>query len=439
MEYILRFTEGLFSEMLPFALLIFAGVYLTVKSRFFQFKFLPFSLKYALFGNFGKGKKENEPFKAACTALSATVGTGNIAGVAGAVSLGGAGAVFWMWLTAFAGMIVKVSEILLGIRYRQKTDEGYTGGPMYYIRYGLPKVFSPLAVLFAAAGIPAVFCSGNITQTNAAVLSAGQGTAVKIAGGALFAVVTAAVVIGGSERIGNFTEKLVPFMALLYIALCMGVILKNADYLPTAFKMIVKGAFNPAAVTGGAVGSFTASALTGASRGVFSNEAGLGTSAMAHSSSRATDGVKQSLYGIFEVFVDTIVICTLTALTLLCSRTDITYGSISSTELVVKAFSGVYGKSSGFIFSVMMCLFGISSVIGWGLYGTVCSEFLFGTAGKRIFHTVYPVFCIVGALCSAQTAWRFSAFFNGIMLCVNVPCVLLFSHNVTESFKNFPK
>lgn len=432
------FAETLISGMLPFVFLVFSGIYFTVKSNFFQFKYLPSSVAYALGSIFKKRKKgEVSPFQAACTALSATVGTGNIAGVAGALSLGGAGAVFWMWVSAFAGMIIKVAEIVLSLNYREKKDGVFVGGPMYYIKNGLPIAFKPLAAIFAVCGIFAVFTSGNLTQTNAAIASVGGGTAVKVTGGIVFAAVTAAVLAGGNTRIGAFTEKIVPLMAALYIVMTFGVIGKNLSELPHAFGMIIKGAFCPKAVTGGVIGSFTAALVNGASRGVFSNEAGLGTSAMAHSASDNTDGVKQSLYGIFEVFTDTVVICTLTALTVLCSGVYINYGATASTELVNEAFSVIYGDLSGALLAFMMFLFGLSSVIGWGYYGTVCCSYVFGNKGKRLFVFIYPAACIIGAVCSADAAWRLSAFFNGIMLCVNTFAVMLLSSFVNEKLNNF--
>lgn len=434
----MKFAETLISGMLPFVVLIFCGAYLTLKSRFFFLRLLPESVKYALGGIFKKNKKDGvSPFQAACTALSATVGTGNIAGVAGAVALGGAGAVFWMWVSAFAGMAVKTAEIICALKFRESENDGFAGGPMYYIKNGLPKIFMPLAALFSFTGLFSVFCSGNLTQTNAAVASVGDSFSVKLIFGILFAVITGFVMIGGARRIGIFTEKTVPIMALIYILMSFGIIFAHIRLLPTAFRMIFKGAFTPSAVTGGAVGSFVTTVLEGASKGVFSNEAGLGTSAMAHSASEYTDGIKQSLYGIFEVFADTVVICTLTALTILCSGVNIEYGKIASTELVNTALSTLYGKASDVLLAVMMCLFGLSSVIGWGFYGTVCSEFIFGSCGKRIFTAVYPFFCIAGAIINADAAWRLSAFFNGIMLTVNVFAVLLLSGEVLKEIEEF--
>lgn len=424
--------------MLPFVFLIICGIYFTVKCRFFQFRFLPESLKYAL-GGMKKGSKTGgvSPFQAACTALSATVGTGNIAGVAGAVAIGGAGAVFWMWVSAFAGMAVKVAEILLSLEYREKKNGEYVGGPMYYIKNGLPKLFAPLAVVYSAAAVPAVFCSGNFTQTNSAVLSIGGSGIIRLAGGIFFALLTLIVLAGGAQRVAGFTGKTVPFMAVLYLLMTFGVIFVNFERLPNALSMIFKGAFNPSAVTGGAVGSAAAAVFTGASRGVFSNEAGLGTSAMAHSASSHTDGVRQGLFGIFEVFADTVVICTLTALSLLCSGVGIEYGKGASAELVSSAFATLYGKYSVILLAVMMCLFGLSSVIGWGYYGIVSCDYLFGKTGRRLFIILYPLACIPGALINADTAWRLSGIFNGILLCINAAAVLLLSENAINGMNGY--
>lgn len=423
--------------MLPFAFLIICGVYLTVKSGFFQFRLLPFSIKHAVGGMLSRKKTKEgiSPFQAACTALSSTVGTGNIAGVAGALALGGAGAVFWMWISALAGMVVKSAEIILALQFKEKK----VGGPMYYIKNGLPKAFAPLAAVFSIAGIFSSFFSGNVTQTGSAIASLNAGTGVRLTLGIGFAAATAAVIIGGVKRIGKFTEKIVPLMALIYILMTFGVIAANLNALPRVFGMIIEGAFKPAAVTGGAVGSVITAAVTGASRGVFSNEAGLGTSAIAHASAEENEGVKQSLYGIFEVFADTLVICTLTALTILLSGVNIEYGKTASTELAGSALSAVYGKGAIYLLSLMMCLFGLSSVIGWGLYGVSCSGFLFGRRGEKVFTVIYPLFCIVGAVCRVETAWRLSAFFNGIMLCVNVFAVMMLGDTAAGKMRDFKK
>lgn len=434
MKQVFVFLENLISGMLPFTFLIICGLYLTVKGGFFQFKFLPQSIKHALGGMLSRKKSKDgiSPFQAACTALSSTIGTGNISGVAGAIALGGAGAVFWMWVSALAGMAVKSAEIILALKFAGKK----VGGPMYYIKKGLPEFAAPLALLFSVSGIFSAFFSGNITQTGSAVAALKAGYGAKLIFGIVFAAAVSAVIIGGAKRIGKFTEKIVPLMALTYIVMTLGVIIININALPNAFMTIFKGAFKPRAVTGGAVGSVITAVVTGASRGVFSNEAGLGTSAIAHGTAGENKGVRQSLYGIFEVFADTIVICTLTALTILTSGVNIEYGKAASTELAASALSSAYGKSGIILLVIMMCLFAVSSVIGWGLYGASCSHYIFGKKGGRVFTVIYPLFCIVGALCKIDIAWRLSAFFNGIMLCVNVFAVFMLSDIAANEMRN---
>ena len=431
MNNIFIFLESLFSGVFPFVFLMIVGLYFTFKSNGYQFRNF-----FKSMSAFFEGDKDNKSgvssFGAVCTSLSATVGTGNIAGVASAISVGGAGAVFWMWISALVGMCVKSAEIVTAILYR---DKDFTGGPMYYIKKGLPKKFFPLSFIFCVVGIISCFCTGNITQINASVLSVSNNMVVRIIFGVVFAIVTAFVIIGGINKITAFTSKIVPFMAVLYIILCFGVILKNFQTLPLAFADIFKGAFNPSAVTGGAVGSLLNTVITGAKKGVFSNEAGLGTAGMAHSSAVDATPQKQGLFGVFEVFVDTILICTLTALTILCSGVIIDYGSVSSSELVKHSLFGLYGSFSSVMLSIMLCLFGISSVIGWSVYGIQCTKFLLGQRGAKAFIFIYPLFCIVGAVCKVETAWRISEFFNGIMLIINLFAVIMLSGEVIPFLK----
>lgn len=426
MNSIFIFLESLISGLFPFVLLMMVGLYLTFKTYGYQFRNFKKSMFAFLRGN-SNSKRGVSSFGAVCTSLSATVGTGNIAGVAAAISVGGAGAVFWMWMSALVGMCVKSSEISLSIIYREKD---FSGGPMYYIKKGLSKRFVPLAWLFCIVGIFSCLSTGNITQVNASVLSISQNIYVRTVVGVILALIVAFVVIGGVSKITAFTSKIVPLMSVLYILLCVGIMLKNFDRLPYAFSDIIKGAFNPSAVTGGAVGSFLCTALTGAKKGVFSNEAGLGTAGMAHSAAVDANPHTQGLFGIFEVFVDTILICTLTALTILCSGVIIDYGSVASSELVKTALSTMYGQFSRVMLSVMLCLFGISSVIGWAVYGIECTKFLFGKKGAKLFVFIYPLFCVVGAVCKVEIAWRVSEFFNGIMLIINLLAVILLSDEV---------
>lgn len=444
MKETLVFIQNLLSYYFPLVLLVICGIYITVKGGFFQFKKFPQSVKIVFKAVSARKRKGGEltSFQSACTALAATVGTGNIAGVAGAISIGGAGAIFWMWISAFLGMAIKYAEITLAVAYRDKNGSEYIGGPMYYIKNKLPGNLKLLGTVFAAAGIPATFCTGNITQCNAAISTVSQNFYVKLSLGIFFAVLTYIVIFGGSGRIGLVTEKTVPVMSVIYTVLTLTIIILNIDFLPSAMNMIIKGAFCPQAVTGGVVGSVLSCIISGVSKGIFSNEAGLGTSAMAHSSAQDADCSTQGLFGIFEVFIDTILICTLTGLTILCSRVNIDYTEIASAELVGKALSEELGSISSAALSVMMCFFGFSSVIGWALYGNICSSFLLGRAGKTVFLCLYPLGCIFGAVASVETAWKISEFFNGIMLCTSLPAILLLSDdffNILRGKKNVQK
>jgi len=434
------FLEKLLSGTLPFCLLTVAGIYLSFKNVFPQISRFGESMKLS-FSAF-KSCRNSEEFtslKAACTSLSATVGTGNIAGVAGALSIGGPGAVFWMWISALFGMVIKAAEITLGVLFREKSSKGFAGGPMYYLKKGIGNRFDFAGVIFAVSAIPAVFFSGNMTQTNSAIITLSDNTATKLFFGVLFCVICYFSISGSMTKIAAITEKLVPVMSILYIVLCGIIILKNAPAIPSHLYAIFKGAFCPKAVTGGAVGSITVCIFTGASRGVFSNESGLGTSAMAHSVAVDAKPETQGLYGIFEVFADTIVLCTLTALTILCSGVKINYGSIASTELVGKSLFTAFGTFANIALGIMMCLFAISSIIGWAIYGKLCWQYLFGQKGDLIFSLIYPLCCITGVLLNEKFIWQMAGICNGIMLCINLIGVLLLSDKVKLYLKKEKK
>lgn len=439
MGHFFKTAIELISSLFPLSLLLLCGIYLSIKGSFFQITRFSDSLK--LFKRTIKFKKRDEfsSFKAACTSLSAAVGTGNIAGVAGAVAIGGAGAVFWMWVSAILGMAVKAAEITLAVKFREKGKNQFLGGPMYYIKNGLSLKFRPAAYLFCLAGIPSVLCTGNLTQTNAAVAAVTDNFTARLIIGLIFAALSFAVTIGGLQKIGSCTEKIVPLMTVLYIVLCCAVIILNIDFLPNAFKMIIKGAFNPKAVTGGAVGSAVTSALIGAERGIFSNEAGLGTAGIAHSVAVDADTDIQGLFGIFEVFVDTILLCSLTAFTLLCSGISINYGAPASSELVIEAVSTVFSSAAAPLIAVMLCLFAFSSIIGWAAYGSVFADFLGGDKYSRIFLCIYPIGCVIGATASTEFAWDIAAFFNGIMLLINLPILVLLNDNALIFLKKRKK
>ena len=381
--------------------IIGVGLVLSFRTRFLQIRKFPYAMKVTIGRMFRKKQAADgamTPFQAVCTALAATVGTGNIAGVAGAIAIGGPGAVFWMWISALLGMCTKFSEVTLAVHFREKNDKGeFVGGPMYYIKNGLKKHWHWLAYLFAAFGVITVFGTGNATQVNTittaidsalfnyGIISKDSASTINLVIGIVLAVLLALILLGGIKRIGQVTEKLVPFMALFYVVLALGVVILNINHVPAVFKEIVEGAFSPASVTGGVVGSFFMSMKKGVSRGIFSNEAGLGTGSIAHACADTRKPVKQGFFGIFEVFVDTIVICTLTALVILCSEVPITYGQAAGAELTISGFTATYGNWVSLFTAVAMCCFAFSTIIGWGLYGARCIEFLFGTKVNKPF------------------------------------------------------
>lgn len=433
--------------------IIGVGLLLSIRTGFLQIREFPYMLRVTIGRMFHK-KEAREgamtPFQAVCTALAATVGTGNIAGVAGAIAIGGPGAVFWMWISAFLGMCTKFSEVTLAVHYREKNEKGdYAGGPMYYMKNGLGKNFMWLASIYSALGILTVFGTGNATQVNtitAAVNSAllnygviGESMkgAVNLGIGILITAVVLLVLVGGIRRIGMVTERLVPFMAVLYVVLGLGVMFLNAGKVPGVFAMIVQSAFSPAAFTGGIVGSMFTSMKRGVSRGIFSNEAGLGTGSIAHATADTKEAVQQGYWGIFEVFADTIVICTLTAMVILCSGVEIGYGAAAGAELTISGFTRVYGSWVAVFTAVAMCCFAFSTIIGWGLYGTRCCEFLFGTKYNKVFMIVYSLMAIVGATMDLGLLWSIADTFNGLMAIPNLIALFLLSGTVVRLVKEY--
>ncbi len=388
------------------------------------------------------------PFQAVCTALAGTVGTGNIAGVAGAVAIGGPGAVFWMWCSAFLGMCTKFSEVVLAIHYREKNSQGeYIGGPMYYIKNGLGPKWKWLASLYALFGVLTVFGTGNATQVNTIVssintalesfrlINADQASIMKLMVGIIIAILVAVVLLGGIQRIGQVAEKLVPFMALLYILLALGIIAINWRRVPGVFAMIFQGAFTPRAATGGIIGSMFLSLKKGVSRGIFSNEAGLGTGSIAHACSDTDDAVQQGYFGIFEVFMDTIVICTMTALVILCSGVPVAYGEAAGAELTISGFTSTYGSWVSIFTAVSMCCFAFSTIIGWGLYGSRCVEFIFTSKAVKPFLVAYSLVSIVGATIDLGLLWDIAETFNGLMAIPNLIALFLLSGVVVKLAK----
>lgn len=434
MKEIFLWVESLFSGMLPFAILMIAGIYFTFKTRAVQLKKFGKAMRFCLKPR-REGKGGISSFGAVCNSLAATVGTGNIAGVAAAISTGGAGAVFWMWVSAFVSMVIKSAEIILAVVYRKRKGEVYQGGPMYYLKEGLGKKFFPLATLFAVAGVFSAFTTGNITQVNAFVSVVSPSITVRLVVGIAFGVCVAVIIMGGAKKITRFTTFMLPFMAVVYIVFCFGVIITNAMRVDDALHSILRGAFCPSAVTGGVIGSLYKTVICGAQKGVFSNEAGMGTAGMAHAAADDARPETQGLFGIFEVFVDTWLICTLTALTILCSGVIINYGSVASSGLVKDALSTLYGDFSAIGLAVMLGFFAVSSVVGWAAYGIDFVGFLLGERGEKFFVKVYPVFCVLGAVMKVDTVWRTAEFFNGIMLVINVFALLVLSDKAVQLLK----
>ena len=433
--------------------IIGVGLLLSIRTGFLQIRKFPYAMKVTL-GRMLKKREASDgaltPFQAVCTALAATVGTGNVAGVAGAIAIGGPGAVFWMWISAILGMCTKFSEVTLAVHFRETNEKGeLVGGPMYYIKNGLKKHWHWLAYLFSVFGVLTVFGTGNATQVNTIttaidsalynynIISEDAAPMLNLIIGIVLAVLIALILLGGIKRIGQVTEKLVPFMAVMYIVLALGVVLLNIKNVPHVFGAILAGAFRPASVTGGAVGSFFMSMKKGVSRGIFSNEAGLGTGSIAHACADTRKPVKQGFFGIFEVFVDTIVICTLTALVILCSGVPIGYGEAAGAELTINGFTSVYGGWVSIFTAVAMCCFAFSTIIGWGLYGTRCIEFLFGFRANKPFMLLYALVAIVGATMNLGLMWSIAETFNGLMVIPNLIAVFLLSGVVVKLVREY--
>lgn len=433
--------------------IIGVGLYLSFRTGFIQIRKFIYAMRTTIGRVFRKRKASDgalTPFQAVCTALAATVGTGNIAGVAGAIAIGGPGAVFWMWISAFLGMCTKFSEVTLAVHFHERNAQGdLVGGPMYYIKNGLSRKWHWLAVLFSAFGVLTVFGTGNATQVNTItaainsallnyhVISADVLPASNLILGIVLTFMVGLVLLGGIKRIGSVTEKLVPFMALFYILLALGVIFLNAENVPAVFTSIFRGAFQPSAVTGGVVGSLFLSMKKGVSRGIFSNEAGLGTGSIAHACADTQKPVKQGFFGIFEVFMDTIVICTLTALVILCSGVPVTYGADAGAELTIQGFTATYGNWVSIFTAIALCCFAFSTIIGWGLYGARCIEFLFSDKVIKPFMVVYSLVAILGATMDLGLLWSIAETFNGLMAIPNLIALFLLSGTLVRLVKEY--
>ena len=433
--------------------IIGVGLYLSIRTGFLQIRKFGYAIQTTIGRMFRKKEASDgalTPFQAVCTALAATVGTGNIAGVAGAIAIGGPGAVFWMWISAILGMCTKFFEVTLAVHFRERNAEGdLVGGPMYYIKNGLGKNWRWLAYLFAGFGVLTVFGTGNATQVNTIttaidsallnyhVISTDTVPVMNWIIGIAITILVGLILLGGVKRIGQVTERLVPFMAVFYIVLALGVVVFHFQNIPAVFASIFEGAFHPSAVTGGVIGSFFLSMKKGVSRGIFSNEAGLGTGSIAHACADTRKPVKQGLFGIFEVFADTIAICTLTALVILCSGVSVPYGEAAGAELTIAGFTATYGNWVSIFTAVAMCCFAFSTILGWGLYGARCIEFLFNAKVIKPFMVAYSLVAILGATVELGLLWSIAETFNGLMAIPNLIAVFLLSGTVVKMTKEY--
>ena len=428
------------------ALILGVGLYLTIQLGFPQLVLLPKALGLFFRRMFaGKPREGVSSFQALCTALAATVGTGNLVGVAGAICLGGPGAMFWMWVCAFFGMATKYSEAALAVRCRVKTSDGYAGGPMYTMTCGLGQGFRLLAKVYCVFGILAAFGVGNAAQINAVVTGV-NGAVSRFGGepslrgnlmmGLILAVLAGFLLFGGAKRIGAAAELLVPIAAGCYILLCIGVLLVFRRRIPSAFGQILAGAFCPRAVTGGILGSAFRALSVGCRRGVFTNEAGMGTASIAHACAEA-EPAEQGLMGMVEVFLDTIVICTLTALVILVSGVPIPYGVDVGGELTTAAFSQVYGAGASLFLAGALSLFAIATILGWGLYGSRCAQFLFG--GWKGFAAAQTAMVVLGAVLDTQVVWQLSEIANGLMAIPNLICLAALTGELRRITKDYKK
>lgn len=451
-------------------LLIGVGVIMTVLTGFFQITHIKHWMKKTVGGVFDKASRHNKDkgsvsqFQALCTALAATIGTGNIAGVSAAIVIGGPGAVFWMWVAAFFGMMTNFSENVLGIYYRRKNKEGeWSGGAMYYLKDGLgkiegyEKIGSVLAVLFSIFAILASFGIGNMGQVNKitanlksaffsnvnATVLYGDIDVVNLVIGLVLTVLGGIIIIGGLQRIAAVAEKIVPFMAVIYVLGALIIFCVHIKMVPAMFVAIFRFAFGVKAVGGAATGIMIKTVITqGCKRGVFSNEAGLGSSVMVHSNSNVVEPVKQGLWGIFEVFADTFIVCTMTAIVVLSSgaidlNTGLAAQGVNDATLVATAFGNVFGVAGQWFVAIAMLLFAFTTVLGWSHYGSKAVEYLFGIKGTKIYRVIFVLMIVSGALMTSSLAWDISDTFNGLMMIPNLIGVISLSPVVVRILRNY--
>ena len=429
-------------------LILSVGIMLSVRTGWAQLRLFPAAIQSFL-SSFRRTDNRNgvSPFRALCTALASTVGTGNLAGVGGAISIGGPGAIFWMWISALLGMVTKFAEATLSVCYRIKDADGnYVGGPMYIAQHGLGAKWRPVAAVYCFFGVVAAFGVGSATQVNAVLggingaitaLGGNESTILNFAIGMTLSVFVLLVLLGGAKCIGGAAMFLVPFASVFYIVLCIGVLIINAQSIPMAFRSIICGAFCPKAVTGGMIGSAFQALRIGTSRGVFTNEAGMGTAGIAHGSADVRHPVQQGLMGIIEVFLDTIVICTMTGLVILCSGITVPYGQDLGIRITADAFTYVYGSWVNVPIAIALCCFAFATMIGWGLYGMRCAQYLFGTQVWKGFALLQAISVVLGAVISTGTVWSLAETANGLMAIPNLIILIFLTPELVQLVKDY--
>ncbi|CCQ73685.1 sodium:alanine symporter family protein [Magnetospira sp. QH-2] len=419
-------------------LLLGTGLFLTIGLKFMTIRRLGYAFVQMWKGRAGEGDGQISPFNALMTAMAATVGTGNIAGVATAIFLGGPGAVFWMWMTALLGMATKYGEAVLAVKYREVDELGnYVGGPMYYIRNGLGEKWKWLAFLFALFGTIAAFGIGNTIQANSVAQAAKANFGVpEVATGVVLAALTFLVIFGGVKVLAEVAGKLVPFMAVVYFVGAFAIIITNIEMLPAALATIVSDAFTGTAATGGFAGSTIWLAIRfGVARGVFSNEAGLGTAPIAHAAAKTNDPVRQGTIGMLGTFIDTIIICSMTALVIV--MTGAWDSGKTGAELSTHAFElGLPGFGS-YVVTFGLIVFAFTTILGWSLYGERCAEYLFGTKIIWPYRVLWVIAVPIGAMASLTTLWNLADVLNGLMALPNLIALLLLSPVIFKITKDY--
>ena len=442
MTKILEAVHGFVWGAPALLLIIGIGLYISIQTGFVQILLFPRGMKLFLSSLISPAEREGvSSFQALCTALAATVGTGNLVGVAGALCIGGPGAIFWMWLCGLLGMATKYAEVVLAVRYRSREDGAYVGGPMQMIVNGLGLRWRWLAVCYCVFGVIASFGVGNMAQINA-VISGMNGLLLdygiqetpfrNLLIGLALALLILLVLSGGAKGIGAAAEKLIPVASAGYILLCIGVLYFRYDRIPEALRQILLGAFSPRAATGGMLGSAFLALRVGCSRGVFTNEAGMGTASIAHASAETDHPAQQGLMGIVEVFLDTILICTLTALAILVSGVPIPYGNDLGGQLTNLAFSAVYGRSASVFLAAALSCFAFATVLGWSLYGGRCVQFLFGKGAWKWFVALQTLLVILGSVMNTQAVWLLAETVNGLMAIPNLIALAALSPEVVR-------